>query len=133
MFICLGELDFDGGSFSNNGTGKVEFYMMGGNGDDLTFDPGSGNIGDPDASERLLFYVQGPKTVFFANGANGQDVYAYVFAPESLIDMQNGQTTLYGSVYGQEVHMSSNVSIEYQGGDAVTETLYYTMQIDYWE
>lgn len=102
---------------------------------------GSDDYGIPTMPENLLIKLYGKlsedeKTIEAMNKMavnNNSDISGYIMGPEATVELRNGQTDIYGSVYANIIESDQDVSIIHPTGTANTETIYKELDIDHWE
>ncbi len=90
------------------------------------------NIGIKDKPELFKIFLN-PNVPLTVEVDTNKNFHGYIIGPEASINLDNGQTKVYGGIYGKNVSISSQAEF-YQPGDLEHDiTLYKQMGIAYWE
>jgi hypothetical protein len=128
------------GTISVSSNNKIRVYVMEGLNDKKKEDDPdveifmSGLIGIEYHPELLTFYLNPfSSTPLVATIDTNPEFYGYIIGPESFINMKNGQTKVYGGIYGRNVKLESEIFFEQKKPSNQNVTLYKQMGIAYWE
>lgn len=130
MFVVNGSCRISGNNseFTMPDDIFVKWYVMddGADGDDLIIESGiTGVLNEPEKFEIILY---GESSIF--DFSNNGIFYGKVYADGGTVEMKNGNTELYGSIYAGKVNLAAQVSIFYRTSNSEVYAVANTQRID---